>query len=52
MQAYKTGSKELSFTSAEGKYSKGTSTLTLKFSAVCGGGGGMGGCFFGDDDDC
>jgi hypothetical protein len=51
-KSYKTGSVELSIESAEGKYSKGTSKLTLKFQARAGGGygghgSGYGSCFFG-----
>jgi len=51
-KSFKTGSADLSFVSAEGKYSKGTSTLSLKFTARAGGGGGGGGFGgFGDDSD-
>ena len=51
-KSFKTGSADLSFVSAEGKYSKGTSTLSLKFTARAGGGGGFGGFGgFGDDSD-
>lgn len=49
-KSYKTGDATLSFNSAEGKYSKGTSTLTLKFHVRAGGGGG-GGMWGGDDYD-
>jgi hypothetical protein len=35
-KAYPTGAVELSFPSAAGKYSRGTSTVTLKVTAVCG----------------
>lgn len=49
-KSYKTGDAVLSFSSAEGKYSKGTSTLTLKFRTVAGGGGGGGDGMFDDDD--
>lgn len=38
-KGYKTGDATLGFASAEGKYSKGTSTLTLKFRVHAGGGG-------------
>lgn len=37
-KGYKTGSQSVSLHSAEGKYSTGTSTLTLKFSLSIGGG--------------
>eukprot|EP01047_Picozoa_sp_COSAG01_P059247 COSAG01_NODE_7087_length_3359_cov_1.144479_3_plen_263_part_00 len=53
-KSYKTGSQEMSFVSAEGKYSTGTSTLTLKFAVnVPGGysGGGFGGYGGGYGDD-
>ena len=48
-KAYKTGSKEVSFPSAEGKYSSGTSTVTIKFDVRVAGGsyGGYGGYGFG-----
>lgn len=35
-KGYKTGDAALSFNSAEGKYSKGTSTLTVKFRVRAG----------------
>jgi hypothetical protein len=35
-KAYPTGAVELSFPSAAGKFSRGTSTVTLKVTAVCG----------------
>jgi hypothetical protein len=34
-KSWKTGTATLAFRSADGKYSRGTSTLTLKFEAVC-----------------
>ena len=37
-KAHRTGSQELSFLSAEGKFSKSTSTLSLKLMVECGGG--------------
>lgn len=43
-KAWKTGTQGVSLESAEGKYSTGTSTLTLKFSARVAGGG----CYGGD----
>ena len=43
-KAHKTGSEEVAIVSAEGKYSTGTSTLTLKFSLKVAGGRGYGGC--------
>ena len=56
-KAYKTGSKEVTLPSAEGKYSSGTSTVTIKFDVrVAGGYGGsyggygsFGGLGHGDD---
>ena len=48
-KSYKTGSTALSFHSADGKYSTGTSVLTLKFNASAGGGGMFG---FGGGDGC
>ena len=46
-KSFKTGSTDLVFASADGKYSKGTSTLTLKFEVRAGGG-----CYgYGDSDD-
>lgn len=47
-KSYKTGSQDVSLRSAEGKFSTGTSTLTLKFRVeVAGGHGGFGGMCFG-----
>jgi len=43
-KSYKTGSQEVTLSSAECKYSKGTSNLTLKFSVTCGGGHDYFGC--------
>ena len=49
-KSYKTGSEDVTLSSAEGKFSTGTSTLTLKFKVVVGGDceyGGTGGRGFG-----
>jgi len=49
--AYKTGSQNVSLLSADGKYSTGTSTLTLKFTVSIGGGvSGIGGGWVDDGD--
>ena len=37
-KSFKTGTTPLDFASAEGKYSRGTSTLSLKFEVSAGGG--------------
>ena len=50
-KAYKTGSQDVALLSADGKFSTGTSTMTLKFALRVAGGssGGCGGFFgFGD----
>ena len=46
-KSYSTGMTELVFCGAEGRYSKNTSTLTLKASAVCGEGSDIFGGMFG-----
>mmetsp|Transcript_10739 Transcript_10739/g.13578 ORF Transcript_10739/g.13578 Transcript_10739/m.13578 type:complete len:258 (-) Transcript_10739:102-875(-) len=47
-KGYKTGSQSVSLLCAEGKYSTGTSTLTLKFALIIG--GGYDGAFYHNDD--
>ena len=54
-KAYKTGNEKVSLTSATGKFSTGTSTLTIKFSISVASYGGGGGFYFmsrGGYDDC